>query len=311
MSNKAIFIVGPTGVGKTNLAFSIAKDFNGTLVSADSVQVFKGLDIISGKDLPQNYLYNAGYFTHNSSPSICLLDVVEPTHSFNVSDFHKEATIKIKEIINAGKLPVIVGGSGLYVEVLLKGLSTNSKPDEKLRNKLEGMSVSDLQKMLPSEKIRSLNDSDKSNPRRLIRAIEVLKQKTEDKRQETAPYDSLVLGLRLDRDKLKERIDIRVSERIQNGAVKEAEKLFEKYEKLTQQVRDANGYKQLFSYLNGEISLDEAASRWKISEYRHAKNQMTWFEKYGNVKWFSIEEKDFDVDLRKVTKAFIQTGTMD
>ncbi len=290
MSNKAIFIVGPTGVGKTNLAFSIAKDFSGTLVSADSVQVFKGLDIISGKDLPQNYKYHAGYFTHNSSPSICLLDVVEPTHSFNVSDFHKEATIKIKEIINAGKLPVIVGGSGLYVEVLLKGLSTNSKPDEKLRKKLEGISVVDLQKIISSEVLSGMNESDRKNPRRLIRAIEVLKQKTEDKRQETAQYDSLVLGLRVDRNELKERIEHRVTERLDNGALGEAEELFEKYEKLTQQVRDANGYKQLFSYLSGEISLDEAVSRWKISEYRHAKNQMTWFLKYGNVEWLKSPE---------------------
>ncbi len=311
MSNKAIFIVGPTGVGKTNLAFSIAKDFNGTLVSADSVQVFKGLDIISGKDLPQNYSYHAGYFTHNGSPSICLLDVIDPTQPFSISDYYHYATEKIQEINSERRLPVVVGGSGLYIEVLLNGLKTNSKPDTKLRKKLEGMDVVDLQKLIPESILEVMNDSDIKNPRRLIRKFESVTHKPPIINHQSPSYESLVLGLRLDRDKLKERIDIRVSERIQNGAVKEAEKLFEKYEKLTQQVRDANGYKQLFSYLNGEISLDEATSRWKISEYRHAKNQMTWFEKYGNVKWFSIEKKDFDVDLRKVTKAFIQTGTMD
>ncbi len=287
---KVLFIVGPTGVGKTALAFNLASKFNGTLVSADSIQVFKGLDIVSGKDLPKDYSYHAGYFTHSSRPSICLLDLVEPTTQFSVSDFYKKATEKISEIHNAGKLPIVVGGTGLYVEVLLNGLKSNAKPNLELRKKLELLTVFELQKLIPVEKLKGLNDSDRNNKRRLIRTIEVLKQKPKSTSNRLKNFESMVLGLRCDRDTLKGRIEERVNIRLKEGALGEADKLLKNYENLTNQVRDANGYKQLFMFLRNEINYDEAIYRWKISEYRHAKNQMTWFQKYGDVEWLQAPE---------------------
>ncbi|MDO8269920.1 MAG: tRNA (adenosine(37)-N6)-dimethylallyltransferase MiaA [Candidatus Levybacteria bacterium] len=310
---KIVYIVGPTAVGKTNLAFDLANRYQGELVSADSVQVYKGLDIISGKDLPPDYKSHAGYYSSNSGSSIHLLDVVDPFTPFNVSDFQKCAVDTIALIHAKNKLPFVVGGTGLYVEVLLNGLEGSIGPDLKLRNKLETLSVEDLQLKLKKqnkEKFSTMNTSDVRNKRRLIRAIEITegRLKINDSRLKNGKvrqFDCLVIGLMCDREILKQRINVRVEERIRNGALEEAKNLFENYETLAQQVKDANGYKQLFSYLKKELSWEECMYRWKISEYRHAKNQMTWFKKYGNVQWHDITSKTYKKDLESGLKIFL------
>ena len=329
MKNKVVFIVGPTGVGKTDLAFKLAKKFDGELISVDSVQVYKKLNIISGKDIPKDTQFislpelskngiNAGYYNYNSIP-IFLLDVVEPTFSFSVSQFHKLASKVIQYTGYRGNLPIIVGGTGLYVKSLIDGLDKLPEPDLELRRKLETLNVEDLQKKLKKlnpEKFKSMNDSDVQNKRRLIRAIEISKSKlpttnypegASSAYQLPTNFDSLVIGLTCKREVLKERIDKRVEERLKNGALQEAEGLFKNYKNLSRQVKDANGYKQLFMFLNDMISFEEAVYRWKISEYRHAKNQMTWFQKYGNVKWFNIEEKEFDSKINESVQAFLKS----
>jgi len=309
MRNKTVFVVGPTGVGKTDLAFTLAKKFDGALISADSIQVYKGLDIVSGKDLPKTakYVslpelsqngYNTGFYIDRGR-SIFILDVVEPTSSFSVSNFQDAAFKALDHIFQKNKLPIVVGGTGLYVKSLLEPIDTASvKPNIKLRNRLEKLSVEELHKLLPEKKLNTLNNSDRNNPRRLIRAIEINCQGTGSRGQGTTgtvdkKFENLVIGLTCDREVLKQRIDVRVEARIKEGALDEVVKLFKKYESLAPQIKDANGYKQLFQYLQGTTSLEEAIYRWKISEYRHAKNQMTWFQKYGNVKWFDISEKHF------------------
>ena len=290
---KIVCIVGPTAVGKTAIAFELANLLKGTLVSADSVQVFKGLDIISGKDLPEGYTYNAGYYSYNGSPSICLLDVVEPTVSFNATQYQKLASGYIDQIISQKKIPIIVGGTGLYIKSLTEGLDVEVAPDLRLRESLEKLSLEELQKLLPKEKIESLNASDIKNKRRLIRAVEILSGKKEVSPKQKNEFDSLIVGLKCDRETLKKRIDIRVDERLKNGGLEEVAKLFQRYDSLAQQVKDANGYKQLFQYFLGDSTFDEAIYRWQISEYRHAKNQMTWFEKYGNVEWYNIADNGY------------------
>jgi len=310
---KVLIIVGPTGVGKTNLAFEIAKKYNGELISADSVQVYKCLDIICGKDLPQNYKLNAGYYSSNSGPSIHLLDVVDPTSHFNAHQFQELATNAIESILKRGKLPVVVGGTGLYIKALTDGLDDNVKQDPQLRKELDGLSILELHKLLPNGKLESLNNSEKNNRRRIIRVIEVNKINNRDFEsigqelsiKEIPEYTSLVIGLMCERDVLKKRIDERISERINIGALEEARKLLENYENLAPQVKDANGYKQLFAFLKKETDWDETVAQWKISEYRHAKNQMTWFLKYGNVNWYDITAKKFDKQVDTRLKKFL------
>lgn len=297
MKNKVVFIVGPTGVGKTALAVKLAQKYNGALVSADSVQVYRGADIISGKDHPKD-------------TSIYLLDVVEPPSSFSVSNFQELGTSAIEKIQKQNKLPIVVGGTGLYVKSLIGGIETNKiQPDLKLRKQLEGLEVFELQKRLKElnkEKFASMNASDVNNKRRLIRAIEISSSQllTTTYKLQTR-FDSLAIGLYCDREVLKKRIDERVDERLKKGALKEAEGLFHSYKNLSKQVKDANGYKQLFQYLQKKITLDEAIYRWKISEYRHAKNQMTWFRKYGNVEWYDIEKANFKKQIEKRVEQFL------
>lgn len=293
--------MGPTAVGKTDLAFTLAKKFDGALISADSVQVYKGLDIVSGKDLPKTAIKNgnnAGFYIDRGIP-IFLLDVVEPTSSFSLHDFYKFATRYKQLILEQGKLPIVVGGTGLYVQTLLDGFNKSTMPDLSLRKKLEKLSVSELQQLLPDDKLQKLNDSDRNNPRRLIRAIEIESSKQQVASSKRSTYESFIIGLTCDRETLKQRIDARVDTRLKQGALDEVSSLFKNYKILSDQVKNANGYKQLFSFLKNEISLDEAIYRWKISEYHHAKNQMTWFRKYGMVEWFDIEKANFKKEIEK------------
>jgi tRNA dimethylallyltransferase len=302
MQNKTVFIVGPTGVGKTSLAFGIARKFNGALISADSVQVYKGLDIVSGKDLPKTATKNGvnpSFYIDRGIP-IFLLDVVELTSSFSLHDFYNLATKNLETVIIDGKLPIVVGGTGLYVETLLNGFEKSSEPDLALRIKLEKLSVSELQKLLPKSSLKLLNESDRNNPRRLVRKIEQLKYDLQPRTYNLQPkQESLIIGLTCNREVLKHRIDERVDARLKNGALKEVEELFANYKNLSDQVKNANGYKQLFAYFKKEIDLQEAIYRWKISEYRHAKNQMTWFRKYGRVEWYDIEKENFKEEIEK------------
>jgi len=313
MQEKVVFIVGPTGVGKTDLAFALGKKCNGDLISADSVQVYRKLDIISGKDIPNEatfsqlpesiYGIRPGYFTHNNI-RVFLLDVVDPTFSFSVSHFYNLASKQISQSIRENKIPIVVGGTGLYIKSLIDGLDTvKISPDIKFRQELSRMSVEELQEKLKSldvDRFERMNDSDRMNSRRLIRAIEIAASPVPAAVNNKSDYHSLVIGLHMDTLVLRDKIDKRVTSRLANGALEEAKILFEIYDTLCQQVKDANGYKQLFAFLKKEISLDEAIYRWKISEYRHAKNQMTWFRKYGNVEWFDIQKDDFlnNIDMK-------------
>jgi len=306
---KAVVICGPTAVGKTSIGLKIAKEKNGSLISADAVQVFNTLDIISGKDKDE----------FGDIP-VKLIDIVSPVESFSVSQFEKHAKMEIKSICNAGKLPIIVGGTGLYVKAIVDGIPTSRvKPDFKLREELEILTLETLQNRLlnlDAKTFNSMNESDRKNKRRIIRKIEIagdgiknqpaspslggeLRIKNENK------LEFLQIGLELSREELIKRIDLRVNERIKQGAWKEAKDLFENYDNLTQQVKDANGYKQLFEHFLGNNTLDEAIEKWKLSEYKHAKNQMTWFKKDTRIKWYDAERKDLIEAVSSEIDAFL------
>lgn len=288
--DRIIYIVGPTGVGKTALAFHLAKKLNGELVNADSVQVYKGLDIVSGKDNPDD-------------ANIQLLDVASPFEPFSVSHFQKLGERAIGNILSESKLPIVVGGTGLYIKSLVDGIPTKDIPyDSNLRSGLEHLSINDLQKKLSEKRLAQMNESDKKNKRRLIRAIEIEKSGFRTYAV-TVPFPTvkhIQIGLHAERQIINERIDKRVDERVKNGALDEVKMLFNNYDKLSEQVKNTNGYKQLFQYLNNDLTLDEAINEWKTSEHQLAKNQMTWFMKDKRIKWFDILEGNSQMGIKKL-----------
>lgn len=323
--NKALFIVGPTGVGKTNLGLKLSSKFQGSVISADSVQVYKGLDIISGKDIPPhsnffdisgkipslNKSYTIGFYDFENIP-VFMLDVVPPTYNFSVSHFLDCAIPVTKFIELQNKLPIFVGGTGLYVKSILDGIDTVSiPPNIKLRKKFEHSSIAELAELLKKQnrgRFEQMTSSDKKNKRRLIRSLEILnskKKKAISKKLEG--YDIFTIGLFCERSKLRKRIEERVSERIKVGAFEEAESLFRNYKNLSPQVQNANGYKQMFEHLLNKTNRNDAIEKWKISEYRHAKNQMTWFQKDARVHWFDISENKFEQKLENEVSDWYNT----
>ncbi len=301
---KAICVLGPTAVGKTALSAQIAEKHNGVLLSVDSIQVYIGLDIISGKDKDAV-----------GDIPLKLVDLASPQTSYSVSDYLLDFK---KELETTSQLPILVGGTGFYLYAVLNGIETvNAPPDMILRQKLSLMSVDELQKKLQEInplKFNNMNNSDKNNPRRLIRAIEIILSHPErsEGSWDSSPSgtqdqnDILFLGLYCDKKILKKKIDKRVDERLKQGALTEVESLFKDYDSLAPQIKQASGYRQLFEYLKGECTLEKAVENWKIAEHQNAKKQMTWFRKQKNIQWFDRESPDFEARIMGTVEDFLQ-----
>lgn len=317
--NTIVYIIGPTASGKTKVAADVANNFSGELISADSIQIYKQLDIISGKDVDRNSdfveieKFNNCVIGYHKIGGIraYLLDSVSCTYSFQVSDFYNCAAISIDIVRKRQKLPIIVGGTTLYIKSLLSPIDSISIPPNLiLRDEFQEKSLDEVKIILHNKfplVYSNLNISEKGNKRRLIRKIEI----ETDRDKKIAPRISkisqtpLVIGLYSEMENLRKRIDSRVYERIQNGAFEEAEILFKSYSSLSPQVKSANGYKQLFSFFKNEYSREEAVQRWKFSEYRHAKNQLTYFKKYTDAEWFDISDKNFDTKIKETLEITI------
>lgn len=274
--SKLLVICGPTATGKTKLAFDMAKKFNGELISADSRMVYKYMDIGTGKDI-KKYGKIFGY------------DLVNPNEEFSISNYSRFARKAINEIQKREHLPILVGGSGLYIKSVISDITTISvAPDKKLRKKLEIKTVDELfEKLLKinPERAKSMNDSDRRNPRRLIRAIEIAKKEPESN---FIKYDVLFVGLTANKEILKKRIGKRVDERINNGF--EEELNFLKKKDFFRYVPSRTlGYKD---WLDIE--------KWKLEEFKYAKRQMTWFKKESQINWFDITTAKFEKDVEKL-----------
>lgn len=310
--NKVLIICGPTATGKTDVGIYLAKKFNGEIISADSRQVYKGMDIITGKDIESNSKlriknYELGIrnedltvgFRMKDGVPIWLVDIVRPEYQFNVGEYAQLGHKVIKNIKSRKKMPIIVGGTGLYINALLEPLSNiRIPPNMKLREKLNKFNVEKLQKELgkiDSKKLAVMNISDKNNPRRLIRAIEITKSQTRFvlARQTRFSKDKLFIGLTAAKDLIFKRIDERVEGRIKQGAVNELLRLIRNGFSLGLPSMSATGYKQLFNFIEGRESLIEAVNKWKLVENAYAKRQMTWFKKNKKIKWFDVGEKDY------------------
>ena len=291
-SIKVISIVGPTASGKTKLAVKLAQRFNGEIVSADSMQIYKGMQIATAKPTVAE---TEGIKHH-------LIDFVSPDEIYSVAMFVKDASRCIADINSRGKLPFIVGGTGLYVDSLLNNITfSEEQRDEKLSLELykvyEEQGIDKLLEMLSEFDIDSANRlKAERNPKRIIRAIEFYKttgititEQNEKSKLVKSPYNPIKIGINFnDRAKLYERINKRVDLMLENGLLDEAKDVLSN--KLSFTSVKAIVYKVLKLYFNGEKTLDECVEKLKMETRRYAKRQITWFKRDLDINWLYADE---------------------
>ncbi len=307
--NKVIVILGPTATGKTDLGIKLAKKFNGELIAADSRQVYKGLDIGTGK-LPSpkiNSLY--GKYVKGkrnwliSEIKVWMYDLVSPKERFSVAEYVKEAEEVLEDMVLRKKLPIIVGGTGFYIKALLEGLPNLSIPvDNSLRIKLEKLTKEELQNklwLLSPTKYDSLNESDKQNPRRLIRALEIILMnpygiESAKGKMQREKWETLKIGLSAPREVLYEKVDLRIVDWITDGIVKETEELIkggvpvERFKELGLE------YEVLADFLQGKIKdMEEVIKIIRGRLHDYVRRQETWFKKEKDVKWFDVTNRNY------------------
>lgn len=292
--NKLMIICGTTATGKSALALELAKKYSGDLLSADSRQVYKGVDIGVGKDIPKGFVpvsdNESGVCYSNTHTNIWGYDLVSPFEEFSVSRYLAYANRKIMEIWNSGKLPIVVGGTGLYINAIVNGIETTGVPvNKKLREELSTRSAAELFNTLIciSPKAKALNRSDRGNPRRLIRAIEIASFTGKLPKPRVLQANVLWLGLYVDQGTLQEKIHSRVQWRYENGFLEEVQELLKKGVDWNNQIMSSTGYRQYREHVEGKVAAQEFLHNWKCAELQYAKRQTTWFKKNKNINWFN------------------------
>ncbi|MEK7177429.1 MAG: tRNA (adenosine(37)-N6)-dimethylallyltransferase MiaA [Patescibacteria group bacterium] len=276
-----IIITGQTATGKTKLALELAQKHNGELINFDSRQIYKYLDIITGKDIPKTKIW--------------LYDIVTPDQYFSSFDFVKQVTPVIEGIKKRGKTPILVGGTYLYLKHFLYGIdNNNSPPNFELREKLNNKSVKELQDILKKSSLQSfnrLNNSDVNNSRRLIRKIEIASNQKGTLLYKVRPYlrtdlPKILIGLKYkDKSKLRQVIIKRVEERLKNGAIDEVKKLIKMGYKSSDPGMKTIGYQQIIKYLDKKFTKEEAIEDWINKEVQYAKRQLTFMKGDKNISW--------------------------
>ena len=314
--NKILIVCGPTASGKTDLAVSLAKKFDGELVNADSRQMYQGMDVLSGKDIPpgEKPILHKDMSVKGATLSLCsytisgipiwLYDVAPVSTPLSISHFQAAATRVISDIHARGKLPIVVSGNGFYLSSLVREIPTISVPQNKdVRLSLEGKTVKELADVLASvdpDRWNAMNNSDKHNPRRLIRAIEVAEWKS-GRGMEGDPvqrFDACWIGLRTAQSMLKERIASRVRARFEGGAVEEVKHTGEVASFLP--ANSTLGLSTLRAYIRNELNAEEAQRVWALEEIQYAKRQMVWFARNTDIQWFDREQPDFPMAVEKL-----------
>ncbi|MBD3299875.1 MAG: tRNA (adenosine(37)-N6)-dimethylallyltransferase MiaA [Candidatus Moranbacteria bacterium] len=307
---KVIVILGPTSCGKTKLAVDLAYKLNGEIISADSRQVYKGLDIGTGKDLKE-YSFIDPKTQKKVEIKYHLIDVADPGKQFNLFDYKKLAQKAINDVISRGKLPFVVGGTGLYIDSLVFNFDLGlEKKDNNLRIKLNRSTIKALQKRLKKidKKNRFYGSIDLANKRRVIRAIEIL-EKNSGLPAKTPPiYDFLILGIKYSIKKIRKRIKIRLKERLEEGLIEEVEGLIKN--NLSQSRLEELGleYKYIPKYLNGELKKKELIEILWTKNGQYAKRQLTWFKRNKNIHWVK-NQKEAKKLIEEFTSCQAQTRT--
>ena len=304
MKTKIICIVGPTASGKTSLSVEVAKALNGEIISADSMQIYKNMPVataVATKEERQSVPHHLVEFLNNDE-------------NFSVAEFVKLASLKIDDIVSRHKVPIIVGGTGLFVDSLVKNIAfSNVGVNDSIREKLNQKSNEDLYKLLISVDENAAKDIHPNNRKRVVRALELYyggitkTQQNENSMINESPYDALYLGINYrDRQVLYDRINLRVDLMVKNGLVDEAKKI---YELSTGTSKQAIGHKEIMPYINGLITLDEATDNLKKETRHYAKRQLTWFRKNENINWLYADElckQDLIDNAIKISENFLK-----
>ncbi len=293
MSKRIIAIIGPTASGKTALATKLAQKLSGEVVSCDSMQIYRGMDIGTAKPSEDEMQL----VPHH------MIDIAEPSQRFSVADFVNSARECIDNILNRGKVPILAGGTGLYVDSVLFNISFpdfNEDPEFRLKMQevLEEEGKEALYMRLLKLDPEAAEKIHPNNTRRVIRALEVCKatgktftQVSKEARR-TPEYDAYVLGIETDRAELYKRIDARVDVMMENGLIDEVKRLKERGIGRDTTAMQAIGYKELYDYFDGFISLDEAVEKIKQESRRYAKRQLTWFRRNEDIDWVRLDRKE-------------------
>jgi tRNA dimethylallyltransferase len=287
---KLIVIVGPTASGKSDLAVKIAKKINGEVISADSRQVYKGLNIGTGKITKKEM---KGVKHH-------LLDVCSPKKRFTVSDFIIRTNKTIVQIVRENKIPIVCGGTGFYIDALLGDKQIPAvAPNLKLRKQLEKKSVEELFKILKKLDPERAKNIDAQNPRRLVRAIEICKAIGKvpshfAKASRDKTYDVLKIGIKIEEKELKKRINKRIEKWFKMGLLKEVWNLHKKGLSWKRMGEIGLEYKIVSQYLQNKISKEEMVKRMQTETWQYAKRQLTWFKKDKNIIWRAHEDLNLD-----------------
>jgi tRNA dimethylallyltransferase len=287
-----LFIVGPTACGKSRIAIEVARKIDGEIISADSMLVYRGMDIGTAKPSAAE----RQLVPHH------LIDILTQDQPFSVFEYRRLAVQKITEIIARGKTPLVVGGTGLYIRALRQGLVKTPAPDIDIRNQLEAEVISNgldsLYLRLKLQDPLRAADIKATDKRRIIRALEILAKPNEqgghreecERSLDELGYSPLIVGVMKDRETLYRDIEVRVDEMFEKGLVNEVQRMDD--DKLSQTASQAVGYKEIISYLRGTISLSEARDLVKKNSRHLAKRQLTWFRKEIKVHWFEVPEDE-------------------
>jgi tRNA dimethylallyltransferase len=289
---KVIVICGPTASGKTALSIELAKQINGEIVSADSMQIYKDMDIGTAKPTKEEMQGIKHY----------LIDFVSPDERYSVADYKQDAKKAIREILKKGKVPIIVGGTGLYIDSLIYEIEyPNIEFDEKYREKLEKeveeKGLEELYERAKEVDVEATKKISKNDKKRILRILEIYhatgKNKTEqeiESRKKEVEFDYKVYALNWDREKLYERINKRVDIMIEQGLIEEVKNVYEKYNEFPTAMQGL-GYKEVVEYLENKTTKEEMVEKIKQETRRYAKRQMTWFRKNKQTIWLNAEDE--------------------
>lgn len=309
MNKSLLFICGPTATGKTRLALKLAKQFNGQIVSCDSRQVYQHMDVVTGKDIPENFYFhnsqikhshlNIGYYSKDNKSKIWGYDLVLPNQEFHLQLYLEFIARIIPHIWKQNQLPIIVGGTGLYLKAIIDPPATiGIPPNPQLRAQLKALNTKQIyQKLISINKTKTLklNHSEQFNRHRLIRAIEIatntkknnISSKLKNYISQCSQIKSLWIGMKPNNtQKLFKQIDNRVIDRLNHqNFIQELEYLLDN-NYLSAAPSQTIGYRQIIQWMNLDADIKNLIDSWQTAEHQYAKRQLTWFKKQPNINWF-------------------------